>query len=119
MEIKIRIKTREDKYFLKLLLILNNIPPFNKLRPKELELYAHLLSVNHKYRNIPFKERNKLIFNYDTRIEISNKMGIKLSGVYNILSHLRKLNILEEESLIPKNVLNKADILTFIFDEED
>jgi hypothetical protein len=119
MEIKIRIKTREDTYFLKLLLILNNIPPFNKLRPKELELYAHLLSVNHRYRNIPFRERNRLIFSYDTKMEVSNKMGIKLSGVYNILSNLRKSKILDEESLIPKFILNKADELIFIFDEED
>lgn len=116
---KIRIKTSEDTYFLKLLLIINNIPPFNKLRPKELELYANLLLVNHKYRNIPFKERNKLIFNYDTKIDISNKMGIKLSGVYNILSNLRKFKILEEESLIPKYVLNKTNELLFIFEDED
>jgi hypothetical protein len=116
---KIRIKTSEDTYFLKLLLIINNIPPFNKLRPKELELYANLLLVNHKYRNIPFKERNSLIFNYDTKIDISNKMGIKLSGVYNILSNLRKFKILEEESLIPKYVLNKTNELVFIFEEED
>lgn len=116
---KIRIKTREDTYFLKLILILNNIPPFNKLRPKELELYAHLLTVNHKYRSIPFKERNRVIFNYDTKIEISNKMGIKLSGVYNILSNIRKLGIVERESLIPKYVLSKSSEVLFIFDEED
>lgn len=116
---KIRIKTNDDTYFLKLLSILNNIPPFNKLRPKELELYANLLSVNHKYRNIPFKERNQLIFNYDTKMEISNKMGFKLSGVYNILTRLRKLNIIDDDSLIPKYVLGKTKELSFIFDEED
>jgi hypothetical protein len=101
------------------MLILNNIPPFNKLRPKELELYAHLLSVNHKYRNIPFKERNKLIFNYDTKIEIASEMGIKLSGVYNILSNLRLFKIIIGETLVPKYVLNKTKELTFIFDDED
>lgn len=116
---KIRIKTQEDTYFLKLMFILSNIPPFNKLRPKELELYAHLLTVNHKYRNIPFKERNKLIFNYDIKTEIAGKMGVKLSGVYNILSNLRVLKIIDGESLIPKYVLNKTNELTFIFEEEE
>jgi len=116
---KVRIKTNEDTYFLKLLLILNNIPPFNKLRPKELELYAYLLKVNHKYRNIPFAERNKLIFNYDTRIEISNKLGIKMPGVYNILSTLRRIKLLDESTLIPKYILNKVPELTFIFEDED
>jgi hypothetical protein len=116
---KIRIKTREDTYFLKLLLILSNIPPFNRLRPKELELYAHLLSVNHKYRNIPFAERNKLIFNYDIKIEIANKMGIKVAGLYNIFSRLRNLKVIEEESLLPKYILNKSAELLIIFEEED
>jgi len=115
---KIRIKTQEDNYFIKLMLILNNIPPFDKLRPKELELYAHLLTVNHKYRNIPFKERNKLIFNYDTKIEIANKMGIKLTGVYNILSTLRSSKMIEEDSLIPKYAISKTNELIFIFDDE-
>jgi|WetSurSiteA1Bulk_404760.scaffolds.fasta_scaffold43410_2 hypothetical protein len=116
---KIRIKTQESTYFLKLMMILNNIPPFNKLRPKELELYAHLLSVNHKYRNIPFKERNKLIFNYDTKIDIANLMGVKLSGVYNILSNLRLLKIIDGESLIPKYILSKEKELIFLFEDED
>jgi len=116
---KIRIKTHEDNYFHKLILIVSNIPPFNKLRPKELELYAHLLKVNHKYRNIPFKERNKLIFNYDTKIEIATLMGIKLSGVYNILSNLRTLKVIEDESLVPKYILTQSNEANFIFEEED
>jgi hypothetical protein len=115
---KIKIKTQEDNYFLKLMMILNNIPPFDKLRPKELELYAHLLTVNHKYRNIPFQERQLLIFNYETKITIANKMGIKLAGVYNILSSLKLQKIIGNDSLVPKYILNKAKELTFIFDEE-
>ena len=116
---KIRIKVNEDTYYIKLLYILNKIPPFNKLRPQELELYAHLLTVNHKYRSIPFKERNKLIFNYDTRLDISNKMGIKLTGVYNIMSILKNAGVIEQDSLIPKYVLNKSEEVTFIFEDED
>lgn len=116
---KIKIKTQENNYFLKLLTLLHNIPPLNKLRPKELELYAHLLTVNHKYRNIPFKERNTLIFNYDTKIDIANQMGMKLSGVYNTLSVLRSLKIIEGEALLPKYVFNKTSELVFIFEDEE
>jgi hypothetical protein len=116
---RIRIRTHENDYFLKLLSIISNIPPFNKLRPKELELYAHLLTVNHKYHNIPLRERNTLIFNYDTKVEIAGKMGIKLSGVYNILSTLRSVKIIENESLIPKYTLTKVKELQFIFEDEE
>jgi len=99
--------------------ILSNFPPFNKLRPKEIELYANLLDINHKYRNIPFKERNTLIFNYDTKIKIADNMGIKLSGIYNILSNLRSLKIIESESLLPKYVFNKTSEVIIIFEDED
>jgi hypothetical protein len=116
---KIRVKVQENTYFIKLLLILSNIPPFNKLRPKELELYAHLLEVNHKYRNIPFKERNRLIFSYDTRIEISDKMGIKLNGVYNILSNLKLLGIIGDNVLLPKYLFTKVSELIFLFEDEE
>lgn len=116
---KIKIKTQEDDYFIKLLSILENIPPFNKLRPKELELYSHLLRVNYKYRNIPFKERNKLIFAYETKQEIATKMDIKLTGVYNLISNLKATKIIEEESLVPKYILGKTTELTFVFEEDD
>jgi hypothetical protein len=116
---RIRIKVQEETYFIKLLSILNNIPPFDKLRPKELELYAHLLTVNHRYRNIPLPERNKLIFTYDVKIDIANKMGIKLSGVYNILNNLRSYKILGKESLFPKYALYKVKELVFIFDDNE
>lgn len=116
---KINIKVNENDYFIKLLSILNNIPPFDKLRPKELELYSHLLTINYKYRNIPFKERNTLIFNYDTKQELARKMRIKPTGVYNIMSNLRVLKIIENDSLIPKYTLGKTNTLTFVFSEDE
>lgn len=116
---KIRVKTQEDNYFIKLISILHNIPPFDALRPKELQLYAHLLTVNHRYRNIPFVERNRLIFSYETKIEIASKMGIKLVGVYGILSTLRSRKMIEKDSLIPKYILNKVPELIFIFEDEE
>lgn len=115
---KIRVKTSEDTYFLKILTILANIPPFNKLRNRELEVYSYLLLANHKYRNVPFRERNKLIFNHETRAMIAEKMSLKIDTVYNIISSLRKKKIIEEEGLIVKYILIKSPELTFYFDEE-
>ena len=116
---KIRIKVQEGMYFVKLLLILSNIPPFNKLRPQELLLYAHLLEVNHKFRNVPFLERNRLIFAYDTRIEIANKMGISIKGVYSILSRLKRLKIIGANALLPRYLLTQVPEMLFIFEFED
>jgi len=116
---KVRIKTQEDTYFIKLLLILSNIPPFNKLRPQELLLYANLLEVNHKFRNVPFLERNRLIFTYDTKIEIANKMGIKIGTVYNLLNRLKRLKIIGANTLLPRYLLAKVPEVLFIFELED
>ena len=116
---KIRIKTQEDTYFLKLLSILSTIPPFSKLRPKELELYSQLLSLNYKYRNIPFKERNTLIFSADSKAIIAKNMNIKLYGVYNNLSILKKAGVIEDDSLIAKYALIKTPELLFIFEDDN
>jgi hypothetical protein len=116
---KVRIGVQESTYFIKLLLIFSNIPPFNKVRPKELELYAHLLEINHRYRNIPFKERNRLIFSYETKVELSDKMGMKMNGIYNILSNLKLAKVIGDSALLPKYTFNKVNELTFIFDDED
>jgi hypothetical protein len=89
------------------------------MRPKELELYSHLLSLNYKYRNIPFKERNKLIFTYDVKRTIADKMDVKVTGIYNLISSLRNLKIIDDESLIPKYTLGKTDKLIFLFEEDD
>ena len=116
---KIKVKFTGDDYFLKLMLILSNIPPFDKLRPKEIELYAHLLTVNYKSRSIPFQERNKLIFTYEVKQAIAEKMGIKRNGVYNIFNSLKSLNIIESKSLIPKYALGKTKELLFVFEEDE
>jgi len=116
---KIKIKVNDDDYFIKFLSIISNIPPFNKLSPKEIEFYSHLLSVNHKYKNIPFKERNKLIFTYDTKQKIADKMGLKITGIYNLISCLKQNKIIEDNSLIPKYVLGKTNELTFVFEEDE
>ena len=116
---KIKIKVTEDNYFIKLMMILNNLPPFDRLRPQELILYSHLLRVNHKYRNIPLKERNKLIFNYEVKQDIASRMGIKSIGVYNIISRLKNLDLLDKDGLIPKYTLGKARELLFVFEEDE
>jgi hypothetical protein len=115
---KIRVKYTEKDYFHKLLLIIYNIPPFTRLRPRELELYANLLSVNHKYRNIPFKERNKVIFSNEEKIIIATKMGIKLTNLYNMICKLRNIGIIGNEALLAKYTLPLTPSVTFLFEEE-
>lgn len=115
----IKIPVREEEYFHKLLTILNDIPPFNKIRPKELKLYAYILELNYKYRYLPFKERNTQIFHYDRRIELADKMGVQVSGIYNLMKGLRKAGLITKRGMVPKYVLPKTKEVTFKFIEEE
>jgi len=112
---KLKIVVDEYNYFKKLLALLNDIPPFNKVRPKELELYSLLMYYNYKYRKLPFEERNIQIFNYKSRMQMAQELNIKVSGIYNLMQGLRKAGIIKHNLLIAKYILPKDKSLTFFF----
>ena len=116
---KILINYTKEDYFLKLLYLLKNISPFNKLTGRELELYSYFLYYNDKYKNIPLRDRNKLIFNCDVRREIAEKMKIGPARVYNITTLLKKKKIVDNKKLNPQYIFNKTDYLAFIFKEKN
>jgi len=109
----------EEDYFLKLVYLLRTIPPFNDLTRKELDLYAYFLYYNDKYKTIPLRDRNKLIFNHDIRKTIAKKMGINMARVYNIVALLKKKGIIGDGELNPRYVISKVDYLAFIFKEKN
>lgn len=114
----IQISVEKGTYFRKLLTLLNDIPPFNQVRPKELHLYALLLEINHKYRKIPLPERNKLIFNYDIRTTLGEQLKVKPSGIYNLMKGLRQAGIIEKDKLVPKYIIPREKKVIFIFEDE-
>ena len=111
----INVSVEESDYFHKLLILLNNIPPFSKVRPKELELYAHILSYYHAHSRIPLKHINSAIFNVLFRIELAEDMGLEVTGIYNLMQGLRKAGIIGKDKLIPKYIIPKTKLLTFNF----
>ncbi len=116
---KLKIVVDEYNYFQKLLAIFSHIPPFSKLRPKELQLYALLMFYNHKYRQLPPKDRNINIFHYSTKEEMAEELNIKVSGIYNLIQGLRKMGLVKQNSLVAKYILPKTNVLTFLFVSED
>ncbi len=115
----INVSVDESNYFHKLLILLNDIPPFSKIRPRELELYAHILDYYHAHSRMPLKEINNLVFSTDFREELAERIGIEVSGVYNLMKGLRKAGIVEKDKLIPKYIIPKTKTLTFNFVSED
>lgn len=114
----INIKTSEKDYFLKLIILLKDFPPFSRLNKKQLILYSILLEYNHNYRTIPLEERNKIIFSYATRQEIAIRLGYKVNRIYNLMKGLRDEEVITKEGLMTRYLIPKTKKIVINFIEE-
>jgi CRP-like cAMP-binding protein len=119
---EITITAKEDKKYLSIIRFLGAmrdpvVVPFNTLRNREMEVYAVLLYLNNeKYAEIPEKQRNTLLFSYETRQEISEKLGdLSKEAVYNIMMDLRKKGIIDKKKII--KVIPKMNSISFKFND--
>lgn len=116
---KIRIGVKDGEYFLKLIYIIQSIPPFNELRKVDILVLAELYEQNYKLRNIPVEQRNIVIFSFETKKQIMKKLGISQPNFYNSLSRLRSLDIITDNTLAPKYTLWKHKSIAFYFEDEE
>tara|TARA_R110002051_G_scaffold229679_1_gene291630 strand:- start:291 stop:587 length:297 start_codon:yes stop_codon:yes gene_type:complete len=76
----------------------------DKITKQELGVLAELLYYNNEYKDLEPKARGVLIFDYDNRVKIMNKMNISYNTLGNNLLKLRKKGYLKgnllKESLI-------------------
>ncbi len=115
---EINLKVNNEDYFIKLMILLHNFPPFSKLNRKQLMLYSSLLEYNDKYKTIPLEDRNKIIFSYETRNEIATRFNYKINRIYNLMKGLRDAEVITKEGLIPKYIIPKTKKVTFNFIED-
>ena len=99
------IKTTVKNLFFKWLDITK---PFHRLTPQQQKVLALILYYNHIYKKEVKNDeiRWKLVFNYDTRMAIKEELGIKEGGFLNILTKLRKKNIIKDNKVISTYVPN-------------
>jgi len=113
---QVTLKIDDRKKFHILVSIFSFISPFNSLSKREREVLAELNYYYSKLPGIDERKRNRLIFDYDTRREISEHLGVKTEQIYNIVSLLKKKGIIEKNQLVPKYIIKNVEKLTFIFD---
>jgi hypothetical protein len=94
--------------------------PFHKLSPQEQDVLALILYYNHIYKDDINNEklRWKFVFDYDTRRLIKDELDIKNAGFGNILTSLRKQNIIKDGRVVSTyipNLSKNADIFKVIF----
>ena len=105
-------------YYRQLLDILDFIHPFDKLRPRQKDIYAELLKKNNKYKSLDPKDRNKLIFDKSTYKEIAATLDLSSSNIYNIMGELKDLGLIistedNENIMEDKYIPPKVDIIAF------
>jgi len=122
---EITIRQREYEKYLTILQILASltnpsVAPFNRLRNRELEVFAILLYYyNDKYADIPKDKRNQLIFAYDTRVEICTLLGdVSIDTVYNVMMNLRKQGLITKKEIVAKYILPPTDHFKINFKDE-
>lgn len=110
----ITINTTTNKYFREALEILKALPPLNTLSKRELDVFGWLLYYNYEYRELKDdKLRNKLIFDYDTKLAIQEALGISGAVMDNLITALRKKDVIKGRLIINTYGLNpeKPDII--------
>lgn len=75
---------------------------FHKLTNQEIEVLALLLYYHYKYKKDITNEKIlwKILFDYDTKLEIKEELNIKDQGIQNVLTSLRKKNIIRDNKIV-------------------
>lgn len=116
----IPIQTNKRIYFRQALELLKPIPPINTLANKELDVLAEFVYYNDKYKDIKEDLRAKIIFDYDTKLAMREYLNIGEAPFNNILTSLRKKNILTKRGIVSNYGLNlNTPDITFKFNIDE
>ena len=94
----IPIRTNRDKFFRQVLELLRSLPPFNKLRPRELELLSKLMAYSDEFKALDRDSRYDLIFSTRTRRTIADDLDMSEDAFNNNLSILRRHGLLTKDN---------------------
>lgn len=106
-----------SKKYLLLLEMFGWMKPLNTLSPREKQVMSIIMYYYNKYELLPEPERNRLIFDYETRQVIADELGVTKQVVYNLILALKKKNIIKENEVEPKYMFPNLDKLIITFNE--
>lgn len=115
---EIKLNTTKDKKFRTILAIMSIIPPWNKLRSRELDVLAALYRLNNEYAHLPLEQREMMIFHKDNRKKVSAIIGISPDSFYNITMDLRKKGLLGKDKFGDKILTDTNEIVFKLVEKE-
>ena len=113
----IKVKLDENNYFEHVIRILQAIPPFDKLRSRELEVYSRLLFYYNELSSTSddSKEINKQLFSYEMRRKIEEELKMSDDSLRNNLTMLRHRGVLDQRTLKNMYVVKYGEDIEFKF----
>lgn len=105
---EVNINSDSSKIFRQYLEVVKIFQPFNKLKRQEIRVLAELLKLEYSLKTVEEENKWKLIFHYDNRLLIRNNLNISVASFNNSLSALRKNNIVVN-NIIPSKYLIDFD----------
>jgi len=114
---KFNIPTRPEKYFRQLIELLRPLSPFNDLTEREAQVFSELLYWNNELKDAfpDRKERMPILFSYEWRQKIIDKVGISKEQSYNLYMSLRRKGLLSKEEIDSKYELTPDYMMEVTF----
>jgi len=115
MKLNIPHNEKNNKYLI-MLNLFSFISPYSLLNNREKQVLSELFMYDYEFRNFNEDKRNRFIFDYDTRVEIADKLNISTDNVYNIMASLKRKGFLKSKGLVRDKVLPNTEqiIINFI-----
>jgi len=104
-----KYKTNTDIYFHQALHLLSSLPPFDKLKRRELQVFGELLKIHNEGTEVLLYAKN--------RDRVVKDLDISPALFRNVLTKLRKTNILVDNEINPKYVIKYLQKFNFEFYE--
>ena len=88
----------------------------SRLSDNPLRVLAQLLYYNNSYKHLEEKTRWKMVFDYDTKVKICEKLGMPDTHLNSYLSQLRKLKIVKGKRVDDWYIVYPESAMRMIFD---
>ena len=96
------LNTQKNNFHRRILEIIRNLPPLNKLSSKELDLLAILMKQQIEYSYLVADQRKLIIFSAENKTKLAQEINCTRNSLNIYLSKFTKLKILNHnKELIP------------------
>lgn len=119
----ISINTKDSKFYRQYLEVISSIRPISQLTNRERDVLSELLKMNNKLKGISEVNKSKIIFDYDSKMEMISNLGdMSYYSFNNALAKLKKVGLVSRDNKLKESVLiypDKEESITFKFNIDE